>query len=252
MVIRDTSHSVKDTATQLCTDEVCYQSCEQCVSRHVSMCSVLEDAELHTIADISKTIETKAKQQVCAEGEAAEHLFNIKKGCIRISKMLADGRRQIIGFLFPGDFFGLACSNGYSYTAETITDAELCRMPRSEIIAKFSELPALGEKVLNITHTELQKTQDQMLLLGRKRAKEKLVSFLLNIWHKSPASETNADHEIYLPMSRSDIADYLGLTIETVSRQFTQLSKDKLISITENQFVKILDLRKLERIASGE
>ncbi len=250
MISRDKSVSVIDYTNHTSGNEVCYPSCDQCIAKYVSMCSVLEENELSDIVGISKNIRIPVKQQICAEGETAEYLFNIKSGCVRISKMLIDGRRQIIGFLFPGEFFGLACSNGYSYTAETITHVELCRMPRAEIIKKFSDLPKLGQKVLNITHTELQRTQDQMLLLGRKSAKEKLATFLLNLMDKSIKDHQNSK-KLYLPMCRSDIADYLGLTIETVSRQFTILTKEKLISLNDSQFVEILNFDKLNIIPSG-
>lgn len=250
MISKNKSASVIEYKSQTSSNEVCYPSCDQCIAKYVSMCSVLEENELNDIAGISRNIHIIAKQQICAEGETAEYLFNLKSGCVRISKMLADGRRQIIGFLFPGEFFGLACSNGYSYTAETITDAELCRMPRTDIIKKFSDIPKLGQKVLNITHAELQRTQDQMLLLGRKSAKEKLATFLLNLMDKS-IKDHDSNKKIYLPMCRSDIADYLGLTIETVSRQFTILGKENLISLSDSQFVEILNLDKLNRIASG-
>ncbi len=248
MISKNKSLPVIEYANHTSNSEVCYPSCDQCIAKYVSMCSVLEENELNDIAGISKNIRIIAKQQICVEGETAEYLFNIKSGCVRISKMLADGRRQIIGFLFPGEFFGLACSNGYSYTAETITDTELCRMPRADIIKKFSDIPKLGQKVLNITHAELQRTQDQMLLLGRKSAKEKLATFLLNLIDKSMRDHNK---KVYLPMCRSDIADYLGLTIETVSRQFTILSKENLISLSDSQFVEILNLDKLDIIASG-
>lgn len=251
MILSKKTQSISE-ADAISISDICFPSCDRCVARYVSMCSALEVNELNDIAEISKNITAKPKQQICAEGDVAEHLFNIKSGCVRISKTLVDGRRQIIGFLFPGEFFGLACSAGYSYTAETVTDTELCRMPRSQLIQKISELPELGRKVLNITNAELQRTQDQMVLLGRKRAREKLVTFILNLKEKFSTPALKNSNEIFLPMSRSDIADYLGLTIETVSRQFTILNKEKLISLKENQLVQILDLDQLHRIASGE
>ncbi|MBL4602383.1 MAG: cyclic nucleotide-binding domain-containing protein [Emcibacteraceae bacterium] len=227
-------------------------SCEQCVARHISMCSVLNENEIGIISSISKNITKQTKQIICTEGDTAKYLYNIKKGCVRISKMLVDGRRQIIGFLFPGEFFGLACTNGYSYSAETITETDLCQMPRTQLFQKFSELPSLGQKVLEITRTELQFTHDQMLLLGRKRAKEKLCSFLLTMQNKSSLVKNIEKNQLFLPMSRSDIADYLGLTIETVSRQFTILTKEKIISLEGNPLINILDLGRMEIIASGE
>ena len=227
-------------------------SCEKCIARHVSMCSVLNDNEIGIISSISKNITKETKQIICTEGDTADYLYNIKKGCVRISKMLADGRRQIIGFLFPGDFFGLACAGGYSYSAETITKTDLCQMPRTQLFQKFGELPSLSQKLLDITRTELQITHDQMLLLGRKRAIEKLCSFLLTMENKSRLIKSVEKNQLFLPMSRSDIADYLGLTIETVSRQFTILTKEKIISLEENPIINILNLGRMKIIASGE
>ena len=227
-------------------------SCDKCVARNVSMCSVLDDQEIVSLSDISNCMQLSPSTIICAEGDDADHLFNIQEGCVRASKMLSDGRRQIIGFFFPGEFFGLACANGYTYTCESITEVRLCRMPRPQILQKFKDIPKLGQKVLDITRIELQSTQDQMLLLGRKSAKEKLCSFLISIADKSHHIRHIQDDTIYLPMSRSDIADYLGLTIETISRQFTILSKEGLISLSENCFVKILDVDRLKNIASCE
>lgn len=241
------SNTHEDRSTDLCIN-----SCESCISRRVSLCSVLNDDEIHQISGISKNILKNSKQAICNEGETANYLYNIKHGCVRISKMLSDGRRQIIGFLFPGEFFGLACDNGYGYSAESITNVELCQMPRTKIFAKFSELPKLGHKMLDITRAELQITQDQMLLLGRKTAKEKLCSFLIAMQQKSKQLKDIKRNHVYLPMSRSDIADHLGLTIETVSRQFTILGKDGIISLDENPFVEILDIKQMKLISSGE
>ncbi len=250
MILGKQQRCAPDDVGSNSSSELCATSCNQCIARHVSMCSVLKDSEVSTISEISKCFSLHPKQLVCAEGDQANYLFTIQTGCIRLSKMLSDGRRQIIDFLFPGEFFGLACANGYTCSAETITDVNLCRMPRTQIFEKFIELPVLGQKVLDITRTELQASQDQMLLLGRKSAKEKLCSFLLSMSDKSNPISHVPDGFIYLPMSRSDIADYLGLTIETISRQFTILSKEKIISLEENHYIKIIDEDRMRLIAS--
>lgn len=242
-----TAKSTYDTLSDINTP-----LCGQCISRGISMCSALDDDELHLVSDIAKNILIRSREAICIEGEVASYLFNIKRGSVRMSKMLSDGRRQVIGFLFPGDFFGLGCGEGYSYSAESITEVEICRMPRDSVLNKFSEFPALGQKVLDITRTELESSQDQMLLLGRKTAKEKLCSFLLSMKTKSSRLENIRKDQAYLPMSRSDIADYLGLTIETISRQFTILVKEKLISLEDSSFVKILNEDRMVIIASGD
>ncbi len=226
-------------------------SCDHCIARLTSMCSVLEEHEIRKLSEISSHLTKRPKQIIYSEGDSADYLYNIREGCVRISKMLADGRRQIIGFLFPGDFFGLDDQNGYSYSAEAITEIDLCRMPRKKILEKFVQIPKLGHKVLDITRSELQNTQDQMLLLGRKKAKEKLCSFVLAMAKKTSQIDNIPQSSVFLPMSRSDIADYLGLTIETVSRQFTILSKDGIISFDGNPNVTILNAKQMTLIAAG-
>lgn len=228
------------------------QSCNHCNIRSTSMCSAVKDYELEQLSIISQCKVKKANEIICSEGEKADYLYNLRKGCVRVSKMLTDGRRQIIDFLFAGEYFGLACSNGYSYTVEAITSVDLCQMPRDKIFQKFIDLPAFGQKVLNITISELQDTEDQIVLLGRKKATEKLCWFLLKMNKKAPKIENPYSDKIYIPMSRADIADYLGLTIETVSRQFTLLMKENVISLDKTPFVTVLDKERLNLIASGE
>ncbi|MEZ5757563.1 MAG: helix-turn-helix domain-containing protein [Emcibacteraceae bacterium] len=225
--------------------------CEKCIGRTVSMCSALNGNEIKLLSDASIKISKRSKQVICAEGELAEYLYNVQSGCVRISKMLSDGRRQVIDFLFPGDYFGLACNSGYNYSAETITDVNLCRMPRNVILEKIKEIPAFGKKILDITIHELLETQEQRLLLGRKSAKERLCSFLLTINARTSKVDFIKKNHILLPMSRADIADYLGLTIETVSRQFTILAKDNIISLENSPLVRIIDIEELKLIASG-
>lgn len=227
-------------------------ACEICTSRHLSLCSVLNRSELDALSLISSDYQKKAKQTICSEEDNADYLFNIRSGAVRISKMLSDGRRQITGFLFAGDFFGLSCDKKYSYTAEAITDVEICRFPRQKMIETFREIPKLNERVFEMTRTELQSSHEQMLLLGRKTAKEKLCSFLLNMAKKSRVLGQLQENEIDLPMSRSDIADYLGLTVETVSRQFTNLNKLGLIELDGAHKVFLNEADTLAALAVGD
>ncbi len=226
-------------------------ACAGCSSRHLSLCNVLDNEDLKSLSQISTDLLKAARQTICSEDEAAEYLYNIRRGCVRVSKMLSDGRRQITGFLFAGDFFGLSCKDKYNYTAEAITEVEICRFPRRKIIKSFKKLPELGERVFDMTRTELNATHDQMLLLGRKTAKEKLCSFLLKMREKSTLLMETAEDEVDLPMSRSDIADYLGLTVETVSRQFTSLNKNNLIALNGAHRVSLKNTDELTALANG-
>ncbi len=225
--------------------------CEGCSSRHLSLCNVLDNDDLDSLSRISTDLLKTARQTICSEDETAEYLYNIRRGCVRVSKMLSDGRRQITGFLFAGDFFGLSCKDKYNYTAEAITEVEICRFPRGKIIKSFKKFPELGDRVFDMTRTELNATHDQMLLLGRKTAKEKLCSFLLKMRKKSTLLVETADDEVHLPMSRSDIADYLGLTVETVSRQFTNLNKNNLIALNGAHRISLVNTDELTTLANG-
>ncbi|PCI48898.1 MAG: Crp/Fnr family transcriptional regulator [Alphaproteobacteria bacterium] len=227
-------------------------ACEKCSSRHISLCNVLDADELKKFSKISTNFHKNAKQIICSEDENADHIYNIKSGAVRISKMLSDGRRQITGFLFAGDFFGLSCKDRYSYTAEAITDVSICRFPRAKIIKSFQDFPALGERAFDMTRTELESTYDQMLLLGRKTAKEKLCTFLFTMWQKSDRPGVTNKDEVPIPMSRSDIADYLGLTIETISRQFTHLHKLGLIELDGAHKVFLKNPAALSAMAEGD
>lgn len=227
-------------------------ACAGCKSRHMSLCSVLNANELKIFSKISTDLHKTTKQIICSEDERAEYIYNIRNGAVRISKMLSDGRRQITGFLFTGDFFGLSCKNRYSYTAEAITAVDICRFPRAKIIESFRDFPALGERAFDMTRTELESTHDQMLLLGRKTAREKLCSFLLTMREKSAHLDGKHENEVDIPMSRSDIADFLGLTVETISRQFTNLHKLGLIELDSAHKVLLKNPEALSDMAEGD
>ena len=186
------------------------------------------------------------EQAIFAEGEAADAIFRVVDGVIRLYKLLPDGRRQIIGFLQAGDMMGLAFAERYLYSAEAVTATTVQRISRAQLDDLLDAQPSLARKLLSVTTSELVAAQDQMLLLGRKTALEKLASFLLAL-----SRRTDAARAIALPMSRSDIADYLGLTTETVSRTFTQLKTAGAISLQEGNKVLISDMDAIYDMAEG-
>ena len=135
---------------------------------------------------------------------------------LKLFKQLADGRRQIVGFMVPGDFLGLAFGGLHLCSAEAVTEVTLCRFPRAAFLALCDECPALEKEILQRTSTELAAAQEQMLLLGRKTALERVASFVLSMGRRQRRRTAEA---VALPMNRIDIADHLGLTVETVSRK---------------------------------
>ncbi|MBK1839118.1 helix-turn-helix domain-containing protein [Azospirillum sp. YIM B02556] len=186
---------------------------------------------------------------VFGEGDAAGSVFRVMSGMVRLYKMLPDGRRQIIGFLQAGDMMGLAFAAQYLYTAETVTATTIQRIPRLELDALMDAQPAFARKLLSATTSELMAAQDQMVLLGRKTAAEKVATFLLRLSDRKGGK--GDEHTIDLPMGRSDIADHLGLTTETVSRTLTKLKSTRLIRILVGGKLELLDRDALADLAGG-
>ncbi|WP_051341433.1 helix-turn-helix domain-containing protein [Azospirillum halopraeferens] len=194
-----------------------------------------------TLEAIADTVVAERETMLFSEGDAAGDLYRVIDGMVRIYKLLPDGRRQIVGFLQAGDMMGLTLGPCYLYTAETVTTCSLQRLPRSRFEALMEAQPALARSLHARTATELVAAQDHMLLLGRKTAVEKVASFLLLLATRSRSASSLGGRRVRLPMSRNDIADYLGLTTETVSRAFTKLKTGGLIRLLEGGLVEIVD-----------
>ncbi len=166
-------------------------------------------------------------EELFAEGDEAEYFYKVVSGAIRSYKLLSDGRRQIDAFHLRGDIFGLEAGSEHRFSAEAVGDVQVVAYRRSRLSAMIEEDPVFREGIMAATLRNLQRAQDHMLLLGRKTAQEKLATFLLDM-----AGRLSEDDEHFeLPMQRSDIADHLGLTIETVSRTLTQFTRSGLIRL---------------------
>jgi len=225
-------------------------SCAACEIRELSVCSALSEEELARLRAIISSRNVEPGATVISEGETATDLFNVIRGAVKLYKLLLDGRRQITGFLFPGDFLGIALNDTYAYSAEAIQQLRLCRFPRKKLESLLCELPRLERRLLGETANELAAAQDQMVLLGRKTAKERVASFLVALSRRA-AKRGQPVSPLPIPMSRTDIADYLGLTTETVSRTLTQLRRAKLIDIARRDRIELLDMDGLVGLIDG-
>src|SRR5208282_229144 len=159
------------------------------------------------------------------ENDPADYLYKIVSGTVRTYKILSDGRRQIGGFYLPGDIFGLEYAAQHTLSAEAVTDVKVVVVKRSALTALAARDATIGKDLFTLTGRELQRAQDRIMLLI-KSAQERVASFLLEM-----ADRSAAGNAIELPMSRQDIADYLGLTIETVSRTLTSLEISAAIEV---------------------
>ena len=249
MAVFDVNH-LSNLAPAVPREGVSHSPCSACRVRNLTICAPLDDVEQAQMAAIVTTLELHAGAPLFDEGEPALHVFNVTAGTVKVYKLLPDGRRQVTGFLFAGDFLGLANDANYAYSAEAVTQCALCRFPRRKLEGLMERFPKVEQRLLNIASNELAAAQEQMLLLGRKTAKEKIASFLLLLSRR--ARQRGRDEvTVDVPMSRNDIGDFLGLTTETVSRTFTQLKQKNLIRLLPAGKVELAQREDLEDIAGG-
>lgn len=183
--------------------------------------------------------------EVFGEGEPAEYLYRVVSGAVRTTRLLSDGRRQIGAFLLPGDFFGLEAGDDHRFSAEAIADSVVLVVRRGAVDQLVARSCEAARELWKLTARDLQQAQDHLLLLGRKTAQERLVSFLLDMARRG--CDRNA---VDLPMPRQDIADYLGLTIETVSRTLTQLENSAAIALPSARRIVLKDRDRLDDLSA--
>ncbi len=223
--------------------------CESCGARALSICSAMPGDELGQLAAARMHQHVAPGETFLNEGEPATHFFNVVEGAVKVFKLMPDGRRQITGFLFAGDLLGLAFNDTYTYSAEAISPVKLCRFPRRQLERLLDAFPKMERRLLAMASNELAAAQEQMMLLGRKTAHERIASFLLSLARRE--ARHGAGDNVMLPMTRTDIADYLGLTTETASRVFTSLKKRGYIELEAGGRVRLADRDTLEEIAAG-
>ncbi len=180
--------------------------------------------------------------EIFGDNELADYLYKVVSGSVRTYKILSDGRRQIGGFYLPGDIFGLEFSDEHTLSAEAITDTKVLVVKRSAINALAGRDASVARQLFTLTGRELHRVQDRILLLI-KSAQERVASFLLEM-----SERVSGGNAIELPMSRQDIADYLGLTIETVSRTLTSLEGSATIEVPTSRRIVLRNRPALSRM----
>jgi CRP/FNR family transcriptional regulator, anaerobic regulatory protein len=206
------------------------QSCSDCSVRALSACALLDPDEVRQIERLARHVHFTAAETVFAQEDIASSFYSVLEGVLRLYKLLPDGRRQIVGFALSGDFLGMSTAGQHGFSADTISAVTVCQFNRAAF-ARFSEQkPNLLRRLNELTAFELNQARDHMVLLGRRSAEEKLATFLVG-WRDRLARIGELSAIVSLPMSRQDIADYLGLTIETVSRTLTSLERQGTIAL---------------------
>ncbi len=179
--------------------------------------------------------------EIFGEGEPADYAYKVLSGVVRTMRVLDDGRRQISAFYFPGDVFGVESAEEHSNSAEAVTNAEVALVRQSALLKQTEENSAAACGMWAVTSRELKRARSHLVLLGRQTAAERVANFLVQM-----SDQQESSRSISLPMSRTDIADYLGLTIETVSRTLSQLERKGAISLINCKHIALLDRATLE------
>ena len=220
-------------------------SCSDCNIRYRAVCATCDGAELKRLEEIKYYRSFDAGQSIMFEGDEMRFVASVVTGAARLSRTLPDGRLQMLGLLLPSDFIGRPGREYVSHDVEAIQDVTLCcfrRKPFEELVANT---PHIGQRLLAMSLDELDVAREWMMLLGRKTAREKITCLLAMIGRRTASLHLQpvADGLSFeMPMSREAMGEYLGLTIETVSRQMTALRKDGIITLEGSRTITIPDL----------
>ncbi|MCO4842007.1 MAG: Crp/Fnr family transcriptional regulator [Yoonia sp.] len=207
------------------------KNCSQCPIRHRAVCATCEPDELVELDSMKYYRSFEAGQPIMWSGDRMGFVGTVVSGTATIERLMEDGRKQTMGLLLPSDFIGRPGRDTAIYDVTAVTDVTLCCFRREGFEQMVGKTPHLSQRMLEMALDELDAAREWMLLLGRKTAREKIATFLMMLVRRTTiGNETNSDEiKIVLPLTREAMADYLGLTIETVSRQFSVLKKEGLI-----------------------
>lgn len=240
-------------ATPMSLREIPYRkglaaTCASCPAARSALCGSLTDAHRKQLENIGHQVCLEHDDYLFLQHSDAQHIYNVISGVLMIERTTAGGRRQIIAFLFPGDFLGFSFNEFYEYSVRALTQTRLCAFKRNRFITICEDFPELKTQVGRIHNRILGRALDQIFALGQLRAHEKLC-FLL--WQLSERQGLSGDGRLNLVMSRQDIADYLGLTIETVSRAFGRLKQDGLIRLHRSNRIELIQTDEIAELAAS-
>lgn len=228
------------------------KDCNECVVRNQAICAGLSPDELTALGQLGRKQSVQRGQTVVWEGDESLVVANVISGVLKLSIGTADGREQIVGVVFPSDFIGRPFGKESPYSVTALTNAELCIFTRSSFDSFAKQHSGLEHKLLQRTLTELDRARGWMLLLGKKTAGERVASLLLEVSSRMGNVDCAGACDLdtfELPMDRQQMADLLGLTIETVSRQLTKLKDAGLIELPDRRTVVIHDRLRLTDLA---
>ena len=223
--------------------------CDACAIRNRAICADLDDSEIGLLNGIGRRRQLEPGEQLMWEGDEAVLVANVIDGVLKLASHSADGGEQILGLAYPSDFLGRPFGETAPYGVEALTEAQICVFERKDFDRFARDHPRLEHKLLERTLTELDRSRRWMMLLGRMNAGQKVASFLLELTDRVGKAGAGGETFVTLPLSRQQMADVLGLTIETVSRQLSRLRSAGLIDTPSRREIVLRDRRELEELA---
>jgi CRP/FNR family transcriptional regulator len=224
-------------------------ACITCPARKGDICGGMDDAEVRELAATSDRFRLKSGETLIWDGDTATHAYVVTQGTLRASKASEDGRRQILDFLFAGQFVGTPSDHNYHFSVEALTDAEVCRFERRKLEELMHKYPEIDRGYRLGSARQLESAYELAYSLGRRTAMERIAAFLLDL--KTSSCPKTSSGVLQLPMTRGDIADFLGLTLETVSRAFSRIRVLGVIRLHSAQEVEIVDAERLKALAGA-
>jgi len=207
--------------------------CLSCKARNSSLCAAMADGELSALHAIGRRRTLPAGQAFNWAGDRNHHCATVVEGMLKVTASTSDGREQIVGLLFPGDFVGELFADDATLTVSALCETDLCTYPRAAFERTLEDHPRMERVLLRRTLLALGDARGRMLALGRRNARERIAGFLLDLVERTGRPAASGGTRIAIPISRGEMADYLGLTIETVSRQLSQLKAAGILAFAK-------------------
>ena len=225
-------------------------NCSNCPIRHRAICARCDTAELDLLDQIKSYNTYDASQPILWRGDALPHFSSIVSGVASLTKTMEDGRTQMVGLLLPSDFIGGPGRKSIEFDVTAITKLTLCSFRRQPFNELVRDVPHIASRLAEMALDELDAAREWMVLLGRKTAKEKIATFL-EMLVRRVGHPDRSSHSVDLPLTQDEIANFLGLTLETVSRQMSAFRKNRVIEFLDRRHFRVLDMRALN-LASGD
>ncbi|MBB4286018.1 cyclic nucleotide-binding domain-containing protein [Roseospira goensis] len=224
--------------------------CGQCDLGTLAFCDGFAARTISSLSRVQCTLRFEPHDTLFREGDQGLAVYSVVSGAVKVYKLMPDGRRQITGFFFRGDMFGFCLDGTYAYTAEAITPVGVCRLPMQRLGELAETAPEIQYRIVLRMTAKLAQFHDHVLLLGRKTARERVATFLLTLSDRA-RRRGDPPSPLSLPMGRADIADHIGLTVETVSRAMTWFKREGLLDLPSPSQVAIRQPEALRAIADG-